>query len=55
MTRLIEVSVNYVGIDMDVRYWSQYISFFLVGVIAITSVRGEKFETFIQTIEIYFN
>uniref|UniRef100_A0A1I7TLH9 Golgi pH regulator n=1 Tax=Caenorhabditis tropicalis TaxID=1561998 RepID=A0A1I7TLH9_9PELO len=40
VTRLIEISVNYVGIDMDVRYWSQYISFFLVGVIAITSVRG---------------
>lgn len=40
VTRLIEISVNYVGIEMDVRYWSQYISFFLVGVIAITSVRG---------------
>ncbi|CAP27757.2 Protein CBG07249 [Caenorhabditis briggsae] len=40
VTRMIEISVNYVGIEMDVRYWSQYISFFLVGVIAITSVRG---------------
>ncbi|CAI2355907.1 unnamed protein product [Caenorhabditis sp. 36 PRJEB53466] len=40
VTRMIEISVNYVGIEMDVRYWSQYISFFLVGVIAITSIRG---------------
>ncbi|CAB3400782.1 unnamed protein product [Caenorhabditis bovis] len=40
VTRMIEIGVNYVGIELDVRYWSQYISFLLVGIIAITSIRG---------------
>ncbi|CAJ0608370.1 unnamed protein product [Cylicocyclus nassatus] len=40
VTKGIEIIVNWMGIDLDVRFWSQHISFFLVGVIAVTSIRG---------------
>ncbi|CAB3403005.1 unnamed protein product [Caenorhabditis bovis] len=40
VTKTIEIGVHYVGIQLDITFWSQYISFFLVGVIAVTSVRG---------------
>ncbi|CAI5446047.1 unnamed protein product [Caenorhabditis angaria] len=40
VTKTIEIGVHYVGIDLDISFWSQYISFFLVGVIALTSIRG---------------
>ncbi|ETN70478.1 hypothetical protein NECAME_04901 [Necator americanus] len=40
VTKGIEIGVNWMGIDLDVRFWSQHISFFLVGVIAVTSIRG---------------
>nr|CAD7410253.1 unnamed protein product [Timema cristinae] len=35
-----EIAVHWVGIDMDVTFWSQHISFFLVGCIVLTSIRG---------------
>ncbi|KAF8786514.1 Golgi pH regulator-like [Argiope bruennichi] len=40
VTRGIEIAVNYMGINFDVKFWSQYISFILVGVIVVTSIRG---------------
>uniref|UniRef100_A0A1I7WPU9 ABA_GPCR domain-containing protein n=1 Tax=Heterorhabditis bacteriophora TaxID=37862 RepID=A0A1I7WPU9_HETBA len=40
VTKGIEIGVNWMGIDLDVRFWSQHISFMLVGVIAVTSIRG---------------
>ncbi|MFH4976242.1 hypothetical protein AB6A40_002951 [Gnathostoma spinigerum] len=40
VTRGIEIAVKYMGIELDVRFWSQHISFLLVGVIAVTSIRG---------------
>lgn len=40
VTKGIEIGVHWIGIDMDVRFWSQHISFGLVGVIAVTSIRG---------------
>ncbi|VDM53726.1 unnamed protein product [Angiostrongylus costaricensis] len=40
VTKAIEIGVNWIGIDLDVRFWSQHISFLLVGVIAVTSIRG---------------
>ncbi|VDL73233.1 unnamed protein product [Nippostrongylus brasiliensis] len=40
VTKGIEIGVNWMGIDLDVRFWSQHISFLLVGVIAVTSIRG---------------
>ncbi|KRZ77341.1 Oxysterol-binding protein-related protein 8 [Trichinella papuae] len=40
VTRGIEISVHLMGFDFDVKFWSQHISFILVGVIAVTSVRG---------------
>ncbi|ESN98239.1 hypothetical protein HELRODRAFT_101766 [Helobdella robusta] len=40
VTRGIEIAVNYLGIQFDVRFWSQHISFWLVGIIIITSIRG---------------
>ncbi|KAK3107617.1 hypothetical protein FSP39_018367 [Pinctada imbricata] len=40
VTRGIEIAVNYLGIQFDVLFWSQQISFYLIGIIIITSVRG---------------
>ncbi|XP_065202343.1 Golgi pH regulator [Planococcus citri] len=40
VTRGMEILVHWVGIDIDVAFWSQHISFFLVGCIVITSIRG---------------
>ncbi|TKR72018.1 hypothetical protein L596_019541 [Steinernema carpocapsae] len=40
VTRGIEILVDYLGFDIDVAFWGQYISFSLVGVIALTSIRG---------------
>ncbi len=35
-----EIAVNWFGLDIDVVFWSQHISFILVGAIVVTSVRG---------------
>ncbi|KAG8517582.1 Golgi pH regulator, partial [Galemys pyrenaicus] len=40
VTRGIEITVNYLGIQFDVKFWSQHISFILVGIIVVTSIRG---------------
>uniref|UniRef100_A0A914RE21 Abscisic acid G-protein coupled receptor-like domain-containing protein n=1 Tax=Parascaris equorum TaxID=6256 RepID=A0A914RE21_PAREQ len=40
VTRGIEIAVKYMGFQLDVRFWSQHVSFLLVGVIAVTSIRG---------------
>ncbi|KAM9485382.1 Golgi pH regulator-like [Salvelinus alpinus] len=40
VTRRIEITVNYLGIQFDVNFWSQHISFILVGIIIVTSIRG---------------
>lgn len=40
VTRGIEIAVDYMGINFDVKFWSQHISFILVGVIVVTSIRG---------------
>uniref|UniRef100_F1L1L3 Golgi pH regulator n=1 Tax=Ascaris suum TaxID=6253 RepID=F1L1L3_ASCSU len=40
VTRSIEIAVKYMGFQLDVRFWSQHVSFLLVGVIAVTSIRG---------------
>jgi len=40
VTRLIEICVHYIGLDIDVQFWSQHSSFLLVGIIAVTSIRG---------------
>lgn len=40
VTRGIEIAVNYFAIQFDVKFWSQQISFVLVGIIVITSIRG---------------
>jgi len=45
----IEISVNYLGIQFDVEFWSQHISFWLVGIIIITSIRG-----FLMTLTKFF-
>uniref|UniRef100_A0A673XRR4 Abscisic acid G-protein coupled receptor-like domain-containing protein n=1 Tax=Salmo trutta TaxID=8032 RepID=A0A673XRR4_SALTR len=39
VTRGIEITVNYLGIQFDVKFWSQHI-FILVGIIIVTSIRG---------------
>ncbi|OAF71884.1 hypothetical protein A3Q56_00322 [Intoshia linei] len=40
ITRGIEISVNYLGFNFDVRFWAQQLSFWLIGIIIITSIRG---------------
>lgn len=40
VTRGIEIAVNYLGIQFDVKFWSQQISFILIGIIIVTSIRG---------------
>ncbi|CAG2169681.1 unnamed protein product, partial [Oppiella nova] len=40
VTRGLQIAVNWVGLQVDVRFWSQHISFILVGIIVITSIRG---------------
>jgi len=40
VTRGIEIAVHWCGFDMDVAFWSQHVSFFLVGCIVVTSIRG---------------
>ncbi|XP_044728648.1 Golgi pH regulator [Chrysoperla carnea] len=40
VTRGIEIAVHWMGFDIDVNFWSQHISFFLVGCIVVTSIRG---------------
>ncbi|XP_063700242.1 Golgi pH regulator [Culicoides brevitarsis] len=40
VTRGIEIAVHWCGFEMDVAFWSQHVSFFLVGCIVVTSIRG---------------
>ncbi|KAF7273475.1 Golgi pH regulator [Rhynchophorus ferrugineus] len=40
VTRGIEIAVHWMGFDFDVNFWSQQISFYLVGCIVVTSIRG---------------
>ncbi|XP_040162086.1 Golgi pH regulator [Anopheles arabiensis] len=40
VTRGIEIAVHWCGFDMDIAFWSQHVSFLLVGCIVVTSIRG---------------
>ncbi|KAI8507238.1 PREDICTED: Golgi pH regulator-like [Branchiostoma belcheri] len=40
ITRGIEIVVVYLGFQFDVKFWSQHISFLLVGILIVTSIRG---------------
>lgn len=40
VTRGCDIVVNWIGIQVDVMFWSQHVSFILVGIIVITSIRG---------------
>lgn len=40
VTRGIEIVVHWLGWNIDVTFWSQHISFILVGCIVLTSIRG---------------
>ncbi|XP_003745216.1 Golgi pH regulator [Galendromus occidentalis] len=40
VTRGMQIAVDWVGLNVDVKFWSQHISFFLVGIIVVTSIRG---------------
>ncbi|XP_075214520.1 Golgi pH regulator isoform X2 [Lycorma delicatula] len=40
VTRGMEIAVHWIGFNIDVAFWSQHISFFLVGCIVVTSIRG---------------
>lgn len=40
VTRGLEIAVHWCGFDIDFAFWSQHVSFFLVGCIMVTSIRG---------------
>lgn len=40
MTKGIELTIHYFNYEFDVQFWSQYVSFMSVGIIAVTSIRG---------------
>ncbi|KAG5671633.1 hypothetical protein PVAND_001825 [Polypedilum vanderplanki] len=40
VTRGIEIAIHWLGFQFDATFWSQHISFFLVGCIVVTSIRG---------------
>lgn len=40
VTRGLEIAVHWCGFDIDLAFWNQHISFFLVGCIVVTSIRG---------------
>ncbi|XP_059622822.1 Golgi pH regulator [Phlebotomus argentipes] len=40
VTRGLEIAVHWCGFEMDIAFWSQHVSFFLVGCIVVTSIRG---------------
>ena len=40
VTRGIEITVNWLGLKYDVMFWSQQVSFILVGILIVTSIRG---------------
>jgi len=40
VTRGLEICVHWIGLDVDVQFWSQHVSFILVGCIVLTSIRG---------------
>ncbi|CAH0547146.1 unnamed protein product [Brassicogethes aeneus] len=40
VTRGIEIAIHWMGFNFDVNFWSQQVSFYLVGAIVFTSIRG---------------
>lgn len=40
VTRGLEIAVHWLGLEVDIAFWSQHVSFFLVGCIVVTSIRG---------------
>ncbi|XP_071957924.1 Golgi pH regulator-like [Antedon mediterranea] len=40
VTKGFEIVVEWLGIQLDVEFWSQQVSFILVGIIIVTSIRG---------------
>lgn len=40
VTRGLEILVEYVDLDVDVPFWSQHVSFIMVGVIVVTNMRS---------------
>ncbi|CAF0974247.1 unnamed protein product [Adineta ricciae] len=40
VTKGIELTVHYFDWEFDVKFWSQYVSFILIGIIVVTSIRG---------------
>jgi hypothetical protein len=40
VTRGTDIAVKWLGFDIDVEFWAQHVSFLLVGIIVITSIRG---------------
>ena len=39
-TRLLQIAVDHLGLDLDLHLWAQYVSFLLVGLMIVTSIRS---------------
>ena len=59
VTKSIEIIVTYFHINFDVQFWSQNISFFVVGIIVVTSIRGLLITltkvSFIQIFKLFYS
>ena len=40
VTKGFEIAVHWMGFNTDIRFWSQHVSFLLIGAITVTSIRG---------------
>nr|XP_054759943.1 Golgi pH regulator-like [Lytechinus pictus] len=40
ISKFFEICINWLGFDFDVKFWSQQISFIVVGIIIVTQIRG---------------
>ena len=40
VTRGLEIAVHWIGLSIDVNFYSQHVSFLLIGCIVVTSIRG---------------
>lgn len=40
VTRTIQIAVNFIGLDLDVKFWSPHVAFLFIGIMIICSIRG---------------
>ena len=40
ITRTLQFLVDHIGLSVDIKFWSQHVSFWVIGIIVLTSIRG---------------